>query len=250
MVRDGHALAWQGRCTAFCGFVCDKEVEGGARMQRKFGIIALVVGVAVICALPVQAGVIIAPVAGVINSGGPGFGTLTETFNQAGLFTNYVAGVTDFDAYIALNPMHTDIFPGYEWFSNQGTTSASVTYDFGAVMPIRKLALWNEETSGIGRLDLYWSTDNVNYFALALGLLPTDNPVADYPADVFAFTPTSARYVRFDMSECPQPDPAGFPGCAIGEVAFDKASVPDAGSSLLLLGMGLAGLRAWKKRNG
>lgn len=27
-------------------------------------------------------------------------------------------------------------------------------------------------------------------------------------------------------------------------------TVPDAGSSLLLLGMGLAGLRAWKKRLG
>jgi hypothetical protein len=219
-------------------------------MRRMFGTLALVVGVSIICALPVQAGVIIAPVGGVIDSGGPGSGSLADTYNQNGLLTGYVNGVTDFDAYMALHPMHTLIFAGYEWFGNYGTDSAVVTYDLGSVMSISKLALWNEESSGIGLLNLYWSTDNVTFSPLALGLTPTDNPLADYPADVFAFAPTSTRYVRFDMSRCPQPDPGSYPSCAIGEVAFDKASVPDPGSSLLLLGMGVAGLRAWKKRLG
>ena len=42
------------------------------------------------------------------------------------------------------------IFAGFEWFSNSGTTAAVVTYDLGAVITIDRLALWNEESSGIG----------------------------------------------------------------------------------------------------
>lgn len=220
-------------------------------VHRKLGAIAFVLGVSVCCAAAAQAGPIIGAVGGVINSGGPGSGTLTETFNQAGLSVAYVSGVTDFDAYLALNPTHTVVFSGYEWFGNSGTSSASVTYDLGAVKSVARLALWNEESSGIGRLDLSWSTDNVNFFALASGLLPTDHPLSDYGADVFSFASTSARYIRFDMSACPQPIVGSYNACAIGEVAFDNASttsVPDPGSSVLLLGMGLVGLRAWKRR--
>ena len=46
----------------------------------------------------------------------------------------------------------------------------------------------------------------------------------------------------------------GCSGCAGGSTTFaddfvvNTSSVPDAGSSLLLLGMGLAGLRAWRRR--
>ena len=78
------------------------------------------------------AGSIIAPTSGVINSGGPGFGTLNETFNQSGLSVGYVAGVTDFNTYIASNPTHTTTFGGFEWFGNSGPGSSSVTYNFGS----------------------------------------------------------------------------------------------------------------------
>jgi hypothetical protein len=203
------------------------------------------------------AGVITSPVSGVINSGGPGFGSLNDTFNQGGLSAGFTSGVTDFDAYLATNPTHSFIFPGQEWFSNQGTSSASVTYDMGAVVAISRLALWNEESSGIGRLDLFGSTDGITFSSLAANILPFDTVAAQYPAQVFAFAEADVRFIRFDMSACPQPDEGAgilFLGCGIGEVAFDVVPVTDDGTddggpvpmpaSLLLLGLGLVALGA------
>lgn len=190
------------------------------------------------------ASTIIAPIAGVIDSGGPGFGTLTETFNQTGLLTGYTAGVTDFDSYIATNPLHTLAFGGNEWFSNSNTSSATVTYDFGALVSVDRLALWNEESSGIGVLNLLGSTDGVSFTSLGT-FSPFDNPLANYPAEVFAFGATSLRYARFEMSECPQLDPGNFAACAIGEVAFRTAgagAVPEPTTwGMMILGFGAIG---------
>jgi hypothetical protein len=192
-----------------------------------------------------QGQTIVSAVDGVINSGGPGEGLLINTWNQAGLLSNYVSGVTNFATYIGTNPMHTLVFSGNEWFSNSGTTSASVTYDLGATMGINALALWNEETSGIGLLNLYASVDGLNFNALSLGLTPFDNPLANYPAEVFDFSATNFRYIRFDMSNCPQPNPGTYPSCAIGEVAFQTGAAstvsPEPGTYALMLS-GLVGV--------
>ncbi|WP_309734564.1 discoidin domain-containing protein [Chamaesiphon sp. OTE_75_metabat_556] len=174
-------------------------------------------------------GLIFSPVSGVINNGGPGFGSLADTYNQNGLATNFVSGVTDFDSYLALNPTHTFAYSGNEWFSNFGTQSTTVTYDLGSVRSIDRLALWNEDASGIGRLNLAYSTDNITFSSLAAGLTPFNNALnSAYPADVFAFATTNARYVRFEASECRQ---SVFAACAIGEVAFSisnpTVSVPN-----------------------
>lgn len=195
---------------------------------------------------------IVSAVAGTINSGGPGFGSLTDTFNQSGLSTGYVSGVTDFNTYIASGPTHTISFSGFEWFSNSGTSSASVTYDLGSVMSIDALALWNEESSGIGMLDLFGSTDGMSFFSLALGLSPTDHGLSPYLADVFTFAATNLRFIRFDMSNCPQPNVGSFAACAIGEVAFrtadgDVIPLPAAGW-LLLSGVGALSVARAKRR--
>jgi hypothetical protein len=193
--------------------------------------------------------VIVAPTSGVINSGGPGFGLLSHTFDQSGLSIGYTSGVTDFDAYMALNPMHTLLFSGFEWFSNSGTTSASVTYDLGSVFTLSRLALWNEESSGIGTLSLWYSLNGSDFFALALGLTPTDNPYGDYPAEIFAWGPTDMRYIRFDMSDCPQPNPGNFKACAIGEVAFaSEVGVVPEPATISLVALGLIGLGAVNRR--
>jgi hypothetical protein len=200
---------------------------------------------------PAHAQFIVSPVDAVINSGGPGFGQISHTFDQSGLSHNYVSGVTNFDAYMAVNPMHSMVFAGNEWFSNSGTSSAVVTYDLGSVMSIWRLALWNEDAAGIGTLGLWGSVNGMDFFSLALGLSPTNNTYEqDYAADVFTWSAVDLRYVRFDMSDCPQPGPSTFQGCAIGEVAFGTAAavaVPEPLSLILVLtglaGAGLVGRR-------
>jgi hypothetical protein len=123
--------------------------------------------------------------------------------------------------------LHTSTFAGFEWFGNSGTTTATVTYDLGSVKFLRPRGAVERRILGYRparpagpRLD------GTTFTSLASGLTPFDNPLANYPADVFSVGAT-ARYVRFDMSRCPQSDPGTFPACAIGEVAFRRADVPE-----------------------
>ena len=189
-----------------------------------------------------SAGTIFSATSATINSGGPGFGSINDTFNQNGLLTTYTNGVTDFDTYVAGNPLHSLVFAGNEWFSDQ-VNAAVVTYNLGVAKTFDALALWNEDFSGIGLLSLLTSTDGINFSPLVAGLAPPDNlNDADYGPDVFSFGAVTTQYVRFDMSRCPQ-EPAGFAGsCAIGEVAFRETSQVPEPASLLLVGLGLAGL--------
>ena len=183
---------------------------------------------------------IVSPISGVVNTSGPGFGSLADTLNQNGLLTNFVSGVTNFDTYIATNPLHSLVFFGNEWFSNQGATTAMVTYDLGSTRRIDRLALWNEDSSGIGLLNLFYSTDNITFTSLVSNIIPTDHAVVNYAADVISFGgAVDARYVRFDMSNCPQPNGGSFVACAIGEVAFSEVPEP---SSMVMFGLGLAAL--------
>ena len=196
-----------------------------------------------------QGQAIVSATGAVINSGGPGDGNIADTYNQNGLASTYTSGVTDFATYIGTNPMHTSTFAGFEWFSTFGTNSASVTYNLGSLMQINALALWNEESSGIGYLNLFSSVNGTNFTALSLGLTPFDNPVADYGPEVFSFASTGMQYLRLDMDRCPQADPGQYTACAIGEVAFRTAgtTVPEP-STYVLMAAGLAGLGVVARR--
>lgn len=192
-----------------------------------------------------QAGTIVSAVNATAISGGPGIGDLADTYNLFGLTIDYVSGVTDFDSYIASNPLHDFDYRGQEWFSNEGTTSAVVSYDLGKVQNIQGMALWNEDGAGIGKLNLLGSTDGSNWFSLLSNLRPTDNTYeAFYKADIYSWQSVALRYVKLDMSACPQSQPADKPliACGIGEVAFNAAAPTTTVPELNPIGMGVLGL--------
>ncbi len=213
-----------------------------SRSLRRFVALLLATALSGLDSVAAAAVTITGAVSATVNSGGSAPGAnINDTFNQNGLSAPYVSDLTPFQPYVS-NTLHTSVFFGFEWFSALGTT-ASVTYDLGELDVIDGVALWNEDAAGIGTLDLFWSPDNTTFISWATGLTPTNNPFGSspYPADVFALTPVNARYVRFDMSNCPQSGGVAS-GCAIGEVAFrDPEMVPEP-APLALIALGLIGL--------
>lgn len=208
-------------------------------------------GLATIGADSAAAAVIRSPISATATSEFSSAYDIGNTIDQSGLSVGFTSGVTDFDAYLALNPAHTFIATGFEWFTAQDIISAVVTYDLGNLFKVDRVALWNEDSSGIGIFDILASSDGVSFSTIATGLSPLNNPDGTpYKAETFNFGPVNARYFRFDISGCPQPDPNSFTfnGCGIGEVAFSTSSQPIPTPALLpgLIGMGVAALR---KRN-
>ncbi len=168
-----------------------------------------------------------------------------NAINQTGLSAGYVSGATDWDAYFAGTPTHTYVAAGYEWWggSTAGLTG-SVTFDLGGLFTIDKLALWNEEVTGIATFDVYTSTNGVVFNLVASNLLPTNNPLGqDYSADIFALTRSVGQYVKLDLTSTGE---NGYNTVSMGEIAFSTSAVP-LPSAILLLGPGLIGL-AWVRR--
>ena len=193
-------------------------------MNNKFNLFVLST---MLCSITnVNANTILSPIAAVASSEFSLVFGINNTINQSGLSSNFVSGVTDFDTYLAINPTHSVLSSQNEWFTPEGIHSAQVNYDLGGIYNIDKLALWNEEASGIGAFNISVSSDNTNFSLLSAGLMPFNNPLdSDYLAEVFLFGSTSARYVRFDITDCPQANSI-FDGCGIGEVAFSGELSP------------------------
>lgn len=201
-----------------------------------------------------QAGTIVSAVGATVLSGGPGIGDIADTYNLFGLVDDYVSGVTDFDSY-AFSAVHDYQYDGQEWFSNAGTTSSVVSYDLGKVQNIQGMAFWNEDGTGVGKLNLLGSTDGTTWFTLLNNLRPTDNTFeARYKADIYSWQSVALRYVKLEMSGCPQSQPASntLIACGIGEVAFNASpttAVPELSPiSMGALGLGLMALGLRRRR--
>ena len=124
-------------------------------------LIAVAAGIALVLSQigPAQASVITSPTGATASSTfiAAGFDfDIGNTIDHSGLSTNFISGVSDFDAYLAGNPMHTSLADHNEWFSQLGVTQASIIYDLGSVKTVDRLALWNEEFSGFGTGRITW----------------------------------------------------------------------------------------------
>ena len=200
-----------------------------------------------------QASVILSPVSATASSENSAAYDIGNTIDQSGLSAGFVSGVTDFDLYLAGNPLHTMVANDNEWFTAANVLTATIDYDLGSTYVIDRMAIWNDEFSGIGLIDVSFSLDGMTFTSAATGLMPTDHPANvpntyQYPADVFGLAAGATRYVRLEASGCPQPDYAG-PYCGMGEIAFSATtpSVPEP-AALALLGLGLIGVGLSKRR--
>jgi len=221
------------------------------RVRFEIGkLIAVAGGIALLLsqAGPVQASVITSPTAATASSTfiAAGFDfDIGNTIDHSGLSANFISGVTDFDAYLAGSPMHTELADLNEWFSAEGVTRASIIYDLGSAQTVDRLALWNEEFSGFGTGSIFYSLDGQTFLSLT-SISPVDSP-ADLPygAQVFGWGTVSARYFRFDVSGCPQASGSPRLLCGIGEVAFSVQQEPTPRvaepGTLVLLALGLTG---------
>jgi hypothetical protein len=89
------------------------------------------------------------------------------------------------------------------WISNQVTTG-SLTFDFGSVLPISAIAVWNYNSTislqrGVASMDVLTSIDGINFTPLSTETLPqglAPNPV---PAHLIQASGVAAQYVRFDI---------------------------------------------------
>ena len=192
-----------------------------------------------------QAAVIVAPVSVRVTSGGTvgSFWTVDNVIDQSGLAVRYTAGVTDFDAYLAVPPRHSGELQT-EWFSHRDSRAAQLTFDFGAEVTLYKLAIWDENNSNQQSMPI--STP-------ALGLVrtfsPKENTGSPYAGgEIFEFRPITTRYLTLDITGCgSKPGAPNYVDyCGLGEIIFADgsgvAAVPEPATwALLIGGFGMAG---------
>ena len=204
---------------------------------------------------PAYAGVILSPTAVLLNTAGDfsADAAIDSTIDHSGLSAGFTSGVTDFDSYIASNPVHEWIFTdGSEWFSEGGQTRGILVYDLGDTYAVNRLALWNEEFSGIQTMHVETSTNAAFLTSVFVGdFNPTNTPFdQSYPSEVFDLSDSIARYVRLTITGPQTPNRGTF--LSMGEIAFDvqPTAVPEpATMSTVLLGLGAARLLRRRRRS-
>jgi hypothetical protein len=170
---------------------------------------------------------------------------INRSIDQSGLSVGYTAGVTLFDDYL-LNVNLTHSFSLNTWIST-GSAPGSVTFDLGSVRNIDRMAMWGSGGFfSVANFGLSTSETETGIFA-SLGLFLQDFQTGADAAQVFAFAPTFARFIRMDITDSYFPNNAS---AGIGEVIFrDATPIPLPPAAFLLLGA-LGAVGVMKRRAG
>lgn len=208
-------------------------------MKEVLGAVALVA--AALVGGNAQAAKIVAPVSVTLNSGGEAGGlfTIDNIIDQSGLSKTYVAGVTEFEDFVASDPT-ANAGLGNRWLSNPDTSTARFTFDFGKAVTLSKLALWDDQSSTVSFIRM--STPELGNFR---NLEVTDVLQTLAHAEVFTFQPFTTRYLTFEITGCNVGEVQNWPGCGLNEVVFAEGvmgAVPEPATwAMMILGFGAAG---------
>ena len=171
--------------------------------------------------------------------------------NQAGLSAGYSQG-DDFEAYILTNPTHAN-GSNISWASG-GTPTGNLDFDLGGSFELVSMAVWNH--GGLHPVSLDGFTlladDNSAFSSptiLGSFTATLNSPVAATLAEVFSFTPTTAAFVRMQITSN-----LGGSWTQFGEVAFGAATpepnaIPEPTTFIVwsLLGLTATGSCWWRR---
>lgn len=174
--------------------------------------------------------------------------TVSTTFASPGDLGSVIQNVVDGSGLSSYTTgaTHAAGAPTNSWAVSDGAVTGTITFDLGGVFALDGMAVWNFNAFsvfGINGLTIDGSLDGILYAPISGA--PTNFAIgaslAAELAELFSFT-TTTQFVRFNVASS-----HGGPGIGLSEVMFTGTAVPEPGT-LAILGLGLAGLAASRRR--
>ncbi len=183
-----------------------------------------------------------------------GLFTFGTTINQSGLSQLYTSGVTDFETYVAADPLHYQNSTPPNFAYSPTTAPFNVDYALGGTYSVNQLVLWNypfPNSAGLNQFEVYTSNDVAFVTETLVGsFTAADNGFnAGFyninHAEVFDLADTNAAYVRIRaLSNYRGSGGVGFSEIAFGGDAVSQNVPEPAAPALVLVGLlALTGIR-------
>ena len=123
--------------------------------------------------------------------------------------------------------------------------TGTITFSQPVLNPLIALVSWNGNTADFGTAIQFLSFGN-GYWGNGTPILNAGGTGFFGSGEVHGVIELPGTFSSITFTHTPE----GWHGFTVGVMGEAPSTVPDHGSSLLLLGMGLVGLRAWRKRLG